>query len=57
MTERRRRLFRADPLLDMPVLPFPAVLVQFARVFQSATGIIVFSQLAIATPDDTEELM
>src|SRR4029077_14447385 len=37
--------------------PFPAVLVQFARVFQSATGIIVFSQLAIATADDTEELI
>jgi hypothetical protein len=37
--------------------PFPTVLVQFARVFQSATGIIVFSQVAIATSDDTEELM
>ena len=57
MTERRRRLFRADPLLDMPIASFPAVLVQFARVFQSATGIIVFSQVAIATSDDTEELM
>jgi hypothetical protein len=49
MTERRRRLFSADSLLDIPVPPFPAVLVQFARVFQSATGIIVFSQVAIAT--------
>jgi hypothetical protein len=57
MTERRRRLFRADSLLDMPVLSFRAISVQFARVFQSATGIIVFSQVVIATSDDTEELM
>jgi hypothetical protein len=57
MTERRRRLFRADSLLDMPVLSFRAIPVQFARVFQSATGIIVFSQVVIATSGDTEELM
>ena len=36
---------------------FLQIPVQFARVFQSATGIIVFSQVVIATSDDTEELM
>jgi hypothetical protein len=57
MIERRRRFFRGDSLLDMPIFPFSAIPVQFARLFQSATGIIVFSQVAIATSDDTEELM
>jgi hypothetical protein len=39
---------------------FPGVLgipVQFARLFQSATGIIVFSKVAIATSMDAEKLM
>jgi hypothetical protein len=57
MIERRRRFFRGDLLLDMPISPVPAIPVQFARVFQSATGIVVFSQVAIATSDDTEKLM
>ena len=57
MTEHRRRLLRADSLLDMPISPFRAFPVQFACLIQSATGIIVFSQVAIATSDDTEELM
>ena len=47
MTERRRRLFRADSLLDMPISPVPAVPVQFARLIQSAAGIIVFTEVAI----------
>jgi hypothetical protein len=37
--------------------PFPAIPVQFARVFQSATGIIVFSQVVIATSTDAEKLI
>jgi hypothetical protein len=49
MTERRRRFLRSDSLLDMPISLIPAIPFQFARVFQSATGIIVFSQLVIAT--------
>jgi hypothetical protein len=57
MIERRRRFFRGDSLLDMPISPVPAILLQFARVFQSATGIIVFAQVAIATSDDTEKLI
>jgi len=57
MTERRRRLFRADSLLDMPISPFRAFPVQFACLIQSATGIIVFSQVVIATSVGTERLM
>jgi hypothetical protein len=57
MIERRRRFFRGDSLLDMPISPVPAIPVQFARVFQSATGIIVFSQVAIATSTGAEKLM
>jgi hypothetical protein len=56
MTERRRRLFRADSLLDMPISP-GSIPVQFARLIQSATGIIVFSQVVIATSVGTERLM
>jgi hypothetical protein len=41
----------------MPISPVPAIPVQFARVCQSATGIIVFSQLVIATSDDTGKLI
>jgi hypothetical protein len=43
----------------MPISPLPAISVQFqfARVFQSATGIIVFSQVAIATSTGAEKLM
>jgi hypothetical protein len=57
MIERRRRFLRGDSLVDMPIFPLSAIPVQFARLFQSATGIIVFSQVVIATSDDTEELM
>jgi len=57
MIERRRRFFRGDSLLDMPISPVPATPVQFARLIQSATGIIILSQVAIATPTDTEKLM
>jgi hypothetical protein len=35
---------------------FSAVPVQFARVFQSATGIMVFSQVVIATLTDAEKI-
>jgi hypothetical protein len=35
-------------------VPIP---VQFARLIQSATGIILLSQVVIATSDDTEKLM
>jgi peptide-methionine (S)-S-oxide reductase len=35
----------------------PEIPVQFARLFQSATGIIVLSQLAIATSNGIEKLM
>ena len=57
MIERRRRFLRADSLLDMPISPVPEIPVQFARLLQSATGIMVFTQVAIATSDDTEKLM
>jgi hypothetical protein len=59
MIERRRRFFRGDSLLDMPLSPLPAIPVQFqfARLIQSATGIIVFSQVAIATSTGAEKLM
>ena len=56
MIERRRRFFRGD-FLDMPFPTLPAIPVQFARLIQSATGIIILSQLAIATPTNTEKLM
>jgi hypothetical protein len=58
MIERRRRFFRGDSLLDMPIFPqFVPIPVQFARLIQSATGIIVLSQVAIATSGGTEQLM
>jgi hypothetical protein len=57
MIERRRRFFRGDSLLDMQIFPVPPVPVQFARIFQSATGIIVFTEVAIAASDDTDKLM
>jgi hypothetical protein len=41
----------------MPFSPVPAVPVQFARIFQSATGIIVFTEVAIAASDYTDRLM
>jgi hypothetical protein len=37
--------------------PLPAIPVQFARLFQSATGIVVLSQVAIATSTDAEKLV
>jgi hypothetical protein len=57
MIERRRRFFRGDSLLDMPIFPGSCNYFQFACVFQSATGIIIFSQLVIATSTDAERLM
>jgi hypothetical protein len=57
MIERRRRFFRGDSLLDMPISPVSEIPVQFARLIQSATGIIVLSQVAIATSDYAEKLM
>src|SRR5262249_36984704 len=57
MIARRRRFFRGDSLLDMPFFSRSCNPVQFARVFQSATGIIVFAQLAIATSTGSEKLM
>jgi hypothetical protein len=57
MIERRRLFREGDLVLGMPISPVPATSVQFARVFQSATGIIVFSQLAIATSTGAEKLM
>ena len=57
MIERRRRFFRGDSLLDIPFSPVPEIPVQFARLFQSATGIIIFSQVAIATSTDAEKLV
>jgi hypothetical protein len=57
MIERRRRFLRGDLLLDMPIFPVPVVPFQFACVFQSATGIVVFSQVAIATSTVDEKLM
>jgi hypothetical protein len=57
MIERRRRFFNGDSLLDMPIPRGSCNSFQFACVFQSATGIIVFSQLVIATPLDAEKLM
>jgi hypothetical protein len=40
-----------------PIFPLFPIPVQFARVSQSATGIIMFFQLAIATSTDAEKLM
>jgi hypothetical protein len=40
----------------MPISPLPAIPVQFARVFQSATGIIIFSQVAIAASSGAEKI-
>jgi hypothetical protein len=57
MIERRRRFFRGDSLLDMPIFPGFCNSFQFACVFQSATGIVVLSELAIATSTDAENLM
>ena len=57
MIERRRRFVRGESLLDMPIFAGSCNLVQFARVFQSATGIIVFFQVAIVTATDVEKLM
>jgi hypothetical protein len=57
MIERRRRFFRGDSLLDMPIFPGSCNYFQFACVFQSATGIIIFSQVVIATSTDAERLM
>jgi hypothetical protein len=57
MIERRRRFFRGDSLVDMPIFPLSAIPVQFARLFQSATGIIIFSQVVIATSMGIEKLM
>jgi hypothetical protein len=57
MIERRRRFLRGDSILDMPISPVPEIPVQFARLLQSATGIVVFTQVAIATSNDTETLM
>jgi len=57
MIERRRRFLRGDSLLDIPFSPVPEIPVQFARLFQSATGIIIFSQVVIATSMGIEKLM
>ena len=57
MIERRRRFFRGDSLLNMPIFPGSSKSFQFARVFQSATGIIIFSQVVIAASTDAERLM
>jgi hypothetical protein len=57
MIERRRRFFRGDSLLDMPIPPGSCNSFQFACVFQSATGIIIFSQVVIATSTDAERLI
>jgi hypothetical protein len=57
MIERRRRFLRSDSLLDMPFSPVPEIPVQFARLFESATGIIIFSQVVIATSMGIEKLM
>jgi hypothetical protein len=57
MIERRRRFFADHSLLDIPIFPLFPIPVQFARVSQSATGIIMFLQLAIATSTDAEKLM
>ena len=57
MIERRRRFFRGDSLLDMPILPGFLQFLSIACVFQSATGIIIFSQVVIATSTDVERLM
>jgi hypothetical protein len=58
MIERRGLFFRGDLLLDIFDFPFfPAIRVQFARVFQSATGIIDLSQVVIATSTDAEKMI
>jgi hypothetical protein len=58
MIERRRRFFRGDSLLDMPIFPRGSCnSFQFACVFQSATGIIIFSQVAIAASTGAEKLV
>src|SRR5437762_11741624 len=57
MIERRRRFLRGDSLLDIPFSPLPEIPVQFPRLFQSATGIIIFSQVVIATSMGIEKLM
>ena len=57
MIERRRRFFRGDSLLDMPIFPRFLQFLSIACVFQSATGIIIFSQVAIATSTDAEKLV
>jgi hypothetical protein len=57
MIERRRRFFKGDSLLDMPIFPGSCNFFQFACVFQSATGIVIFSQVVIATSTDAERLM
>ena len=57
MIERRRRCFTDDSLLVMPISRFLHYQVQFARVLQSATGIITFPQLDIATSTDAEKLV
>jgi hypothetical protein len=57
MIERRRRFFRGDSLLDMPIFPRFLQFLSIACVFQSATGIIIFSQVVIATSTDAERLM
>jgi hypothetical protein len=41
----------------MPITPEFLQFLQFACVFQSATGIIVFSEVVIATPAAAEKLM
>jgi hypothetical protein len=57
MIERRRRFFKGDSFLDMPIFPRFLQFFQFACVFQSATGIIVFAQVAIATSTDIQKLI
>ena len=57
MTERRRRFFRSDWLLDMPICRRFYDSLQFACGFQSATGIIIFSQVAIAASTGAEKLV
>jgi hypothetical protein len=57
MIERRRRFLKGDSLLDMPIFTSSCSSVQFACLFQSATGIVVFSEVVIATSDDAEKLM
>jgi hypothetical protein len=57
MTERRRRFFRSDWRLDMPICLWIPAIISIACVSESATGIIGFAQLVIATAIISERLL